>query len=123
MSRTATTPQELTPVYSRQKSFYKRAHTVPYDDGAVGLVSYNSLIAVLLPGGEYPLFNPRLESEWSSTTQKHVNDFVHQRGALGPLGKKDTLAAQRMEITEWQEYAMAVNWDYIWAAVPESTYY
>lgn len=123
MSRTATTPRELTPVYSHQKSFYKRAHTVTYDNGAIGLVSYHSLIAVLLPGGEYPLFYSHLEGRWSATTQKHVNDFVHQRGALGPLGKKATLAAQRMSATDWPEYARAVKWDYILAAVPKRKYY
>ena len=122
MSRTATTPQELAPVYSHQKSFYKRAHVVPYDNGAIGLVSYNSLIAVLLPGGEYPLFIPYLKGRWSATTQKHVNDFVRQRNALGPIDKKDTLAAQRMEFSEWREYAKAVDWGYIRAAVPKSKY-
>lgn len=123
MPRTATTPQELAPVYSHQKSFYKRAHAVPYDDGAVGLVSYGSLIAVMLPGEEYPLFIPYLEGRWSATTQKHVNDFVHQWNALGPIGKKATLAAQRMDATEWREYARAVDWGYIRAAVPKSKYY
>lgn len=111
MSRTATTSQELTPVYSRQKSFYKKARTILYDSGAVGLVSYSSLIAILLPGQEYPLFSPHIEGEWSVTTQKHVNDFVHQRGAPGPIGKKDTLAAQRMDVSEWHKYTKAVDWN------------
>lgn len=123
MSRIASTPKELMSVHSHQKSFYKRAHTVTYDNGAVGLVSYHSLIAVLLPGEEYPLLSPYLDGAWSATTQKHVNDFVHQKNALGPIGRKATLTAQRMSVTDYREYAKAVNWDYIWVTVPEPTYY
>ena len=66
---------ELTPVYDRCKSFYKKAY-VEEDGNEVRLYSYDSHVATIKEGS-YILHSL---AACSMTTRRHVNEFLAQNG-------------------------------------------
>lgn len=70
---------ELIPMYSRNKSFYKKANVVEFADGWKALYSYTTLVCEIDPDGNFH----RTWSGYSATTMKHVNDFMVQNGFGG----------------------------------------
>lgn len=76
---------ELTPVYDRCKSFYKKAYV---EDGGYEkrLYSYDTHVATIdLEDGCYVLHK---YAAYSVTTRRHVNEFLKQWG-FEALSKKE----------------------------------
>lgn len=69
----------LEPVHSSRRSFYGRAHVVKFSHGAIGLVSYSTLICVVHPGGGVQ-YTPKGVLSWSQTTGRHLKEFALQHG-------------------------------------------
>lgn len=64
---------ELTPIFSNQRSFYRKAMIKVTDKGYI-LHSYNTdVVAIDYDGKVY-----RLWSGWSATTARHINEFLQQ---------------------------------------------
>lgn len=61
---------ELSP--SRQKSYYGKAKIIKDENGEIFLQSYDTLVCYIDNGGNVK----RLWDGYSSTTMKHVNDFL-----------------------------------------------
>lgn len=76
---------ELTPVYDRRKSFYKKAYVETTEEGEKHLFSYDTLVATIKADGSYILHT---YAACSVTTRRHVCDFLYQNGHK-PLCKKD----------------------------------
>lgn len=66
---------DLVPQYSNAQSFYGKAKVIEYNDGTLELLSYNTPVARITNDGmEYE----RLESINSSTTTRHIKEFIAQ---------------------------------------------
>lgn len=64
---------ELTPVYDRRKSFYKKAWVLE-SEGVKQLLSYQTIVAEIR-NGKAEVFGTH-----SSTTLRHIKDFLYQNG-------------------------------------------
>jgi len=71
----------LNPIYSNQKSFYKKANVETHKD-VVKLESYNTIVAVK-QGNKISV-----KGYFSKTTAIHINEFLMQSGAE-KLSKKE----------------------------------
>ena len=69
-----------------QKDYYGKAKIYTGDDGATVLRSYNTNVAKITKSGDFI----RLWAGYSSTTQKHINDFRKLHG-LDAINKKQWL--------------------------------
>ena len=76
---------ELTPIYDSRKSFYKKAYVTEYTPEHSILRSYNTEVAAIKNGRFI-----RLWSDYSDTTQRHINEYRQQAG-LDPISKKEWL--------------------------------
>lgn len=74
--------EELKPVYSSQKSYYRKAYTSRQGD-TVKLKSYDTVVCEVLDGDFV-----RLWDGYSRTTMEHVNEFRQQLG-LPKLSKSE----------------------------------
>lgn len=68
----------LEPIYTRQKSFYKKAEVLETKIGKF-LRSYGTIVAFI--GNDNRFY--RTWHDYSVTTMNHVNDFLHQNGISG----------------------------------------
>jgi hypothetical protein len=78
----------LRPIYNHQKSFYKKARVIQNNNG-IHLTSYNTVVAVI----DTSLDRDKaltVFGTYSSTTLKHIKDFMYQYGYSVPC-KKDIL--------------------------------
>ena len=64
---------ELKPIYSREKSFYRKA-IVEIEDNKKTLYSYNTKVAVI--EGEKAI----VVNIYSATTLRHIKEFLKQNG-------------------------------------------
>ena len=64
---------ELKPIYSREKSFYRKA-IVEIEDNKKTLYSYNTKVAVI-EDNRAIVFNT-----YSATTLRHIKEFLKQNG-------------------------------------------
>lgn len=90
---TTNTPKTvyLEPVYSKSKSFNNKATVTTFEDRTI-LRSYETLVAKL-EGGVMTLHNT---DKWSSTTVRHVHEFIQQNGYIineTPSIKKSLLSS------------------------------
>ena len=67
------TKTELMPVIDSRKSFYKKAYTLTEDDKII-LLSYSTRVAEIKDG------NAKIFGTYSSTTLRHIKDFLYQNG-------------------------------------------
>ena len=67
------TKLELIPVYSSQKSFYKKAY-VEIDGNVTTLRSYNTEVVIIMDGEINVL------GRYSPTVMKHIKEFLEQLG-------------------------------------------
>ena len=67
----------LVPVNSR-KSFYGKAVAIEEDNGEIKLKSYNTIVAKIVNGKFYRLWNG-----YSMTTMNHINAFISFYGIEG----------------------------------------
>lgn len=84
---------ELKPMYSNQKSFYKKALVEESDDGDVTLISYDTKILTIT-------HDDRIIAQWSGytvTTQKHICEFAFQLFGV-PCDKKTWAAIKEGRI-------------------------
>lgn len=82
---------ELKVIYGREKSFYKKAFT-RFENGYLILRSYNTDVIAIKDGEVI-----RLWWDYSSTTMRHINEFLSQAG-INQGGKKywDSLPVQNI---------------------------
>lgn len=69
---------KLDPITNRQKSFYGKAKVHYYDNGIIGLQSYDTVVCTIKDG--------KLRRHWggySVTTMNHINEFVSQHNIDG----------------------------------------
>lgn len=67
--------KELRPILYKQKSYNDKAY-IKYDNGIISLYSYGTLVAKL---NDYELVYLTNDiSHYTLTTNKHINDFLHQ---------------------------------------------
>lgn len=87
--------QELKAIHDSHKSFYNRAYIAWSEKQEfLWLISYNTVVAVIDAQGFH-----RLWDGYSSTTMRHVNEFIRQSGM-------DGLTAQ-----EWRDLPVEFrNW-------------
>lgn len=79
-----TITEELKPIHSRRKSFYKKAFvTLDSDTESYTLRSYQTIVAQVT-GEELT----RMWNGWSATTARHIDEFCKQLGFYG-IGKHD----------------------------------
>lgn len=88
---------ELRPDFLSQKSFYGKARyaSVPQKDGGMTfiLMSYDTMVAAITehPGREEPTVELHNVAMYSSTTVKHVREFLRQGCGLPNLTKAQIL--------------------------------
>ena len=63
---------ELTPRYDRRSSFYGKAHLIIHEDGKIQLQSYETIVA------EYADGKMKVFGHYSTTTSRHVREFIRQ---------------------------------------------
>ena len=73
---------ELQPQYDSRKSFYKKANVYRDDKGHLLLMSYSTIVAEITDGMATEDGNPsvKVNGWYSSTTARHINDFLYQHG-------------------------------------------
>ena len=64
--------EELEPRFDRRKSFYKKAYIIFMRDDTILLQSYDTIIAVLYPNGDFEF------SKYSQTSNRHLKEFMKQ---------------------------------------------
>ena len=64
--------EELEPQFDKRKSFYKKAYIIYMKDDTILLQSYDTIIAVLQPNGDFD-FN-----KYSYTSNRHLYEFMRQ---------------------------------------------
>ena len=64
--------EELEPRFDRRKSFYKKAYIIFMRDDTILLQSYDTIIAVLYPNGDFEF------SKYSYTSNRHLREFMRQ---------------------------------------------
>ena len=60
------------------KSFYGKAIAIEHDNGVVELKSYDTIVAKIVDGKFYRLWN-----DYSATTMRHINAFIDKYGISG----------------------------------------
>lgn len=65
---------ELSAIWDSRKSFYSKAR-VNNNDGDLELISYNTRVAVVYPDGTASVYGT-----YSSTTLRHIKEFLLQNG-------------------------------------------
>lgn len=65
---------ELSAIWDSRKSFYGKAR-VKNNDGDLELISYNTRVAVVYPDGTASVYGT-----YSSTTLRHIKEFLLQNG-------------------------------------------
>lgn len=63
---------ELKPRFDRRKSFYKKAYIIYMRDDTILLQSYDTIIGVLQPNGDFEF------SKYSYTSNRHLYEFMRQ---------------------------------------------
>lgn len=63
---------ELEPRFDRRKSFYKKAYIIYMRDDTILLQSYDTIIGVLQPNGNFEF------SKYSYTSNRHLYEFMRQ---------------------------------------------
>lgn len=66
--------QRLEPIYTDVKSFYNKATVIKYDNGDKELLSYTTKVAMVKEG------EAEVYGTYSSTTLKHIKEFLRQNG-------------------------------------------
>lgn len=79
---------KITEIYNldpddNHKSFYGKARVIRWENGAVGLISYNTIVLFVDPDGN--VFDAW--GDWSATTGRHIKAFC-KRFNLDCYGKK-----------------------------------
>lgn len=69
---------ELLPLRDRAKSFYGKATVTEYNEKLIVLTSYNTEVC-RIENGKFI----RMWGGYSSTTMRHVNEFIYQYGIMG----------------------------------------
>lgn len=64
--------EELEPRFDRRKSFYKKAYIIYLHDDTILLQSYDTIIGVLQPNGDFEF------SKYSYTSNRHLYEFMRQ---------------------------------------------
>lgn len=64
--------EELTAIYDRRKSFYKKAFIIYYDKDTLLLQSYNTIVAHIYKG------KFKSYGKYSQTTSRHQREFEEQ---------------------------------------------
>lgn len=64
--------KELEPRFDRRKSFYKKAYIIFMRDDTILLQSYDTIIGVLYPNGDFDF------SKYSYTSNRHLYEFMRQ---------------------------------------------
>lgn len=73
---------ELKPVFNRQKSFYGKAKIIIKKD-KLELYSYDTLVAEIeRDGNKCRVFLDNDNDLYSSTTSRHIKDFMFQNGIM-----------------------------------------
>ena len=83
---------DLQPQYDSRKSFYGKAKVYKDDKGHLILKSYGTEVAKITDGIATEDGQPKVEvyGWYSSTTARHINDFLYQHGF-------DTMSKKEME--------------------------
>ena len=81
--------KELKPIYSRRKSFYKKAHIITTDDGEIILQSYTTNVACYNPHTNQLI---KLWNGYSRTTMEHIAEFCAQFNIEFTPSKRNWLA-------------------------------
>ncbi|ATG86378.1 hypothetical protein LpeD_115 [Lactobacillus phage LpeD] len=76
---------ELQPQLDNAKSFCKKAYTLHNNDGCIDLQSYDTIVASFKDG----LIT--VNDTYSSTTLRHIKEFIYQMTGIQGLTKKDIL--------------------------------
>lgn len=73
---------ELTPIYDRAKSFYKKANVYRDDNGNLLLMSYTTIVAKIIDAIMTEDNEAKVEvyGYYSKTTARHINEFLKQNG-------------------------------------------
>jgi hypothetical protein len=64
--------EELEPRFDTRKSFYKKAYIIFMRDDTILLQSYDTIIGVLYPNGEFEF------GKYSYTSNRHLREFMRQ---------------------------------------------
>lgn len=80
----------LEPQYDHSKSFYKKAKVYRDDKGHLLLMSYSTIVAEITDGiaTEDGRSTVKVNGWYSSTTSRHINDFLYQHG-FKTMSKKE----------------------------------
>lgn len=74
---------DLSPIYTRQKSFYGKAKVYAYEHGSDNcytLLSYGTAVVSVYVGPDNIPHIKRLWDGYSATTIRHVNELLMQQG-------------------------------------------
>lgn len=103
---------DLMPLYTNQKSFYGKARVYAVEDGRDNyytLHSYGTAVVSVYVGPDDIPYMKRLWDSYSSTTMRHVNEFLIQEG----FTKLSARAWRAMEIGKFYSqvdvYALGKN--------------
>lgn len=86
----------LQPKYDSRKSFYKKAKVYRDGMGRLLLMSYCTIVAIITDGILAEDGHPTVEIKgwYSSTTARHINDFLYQHG-FPTMSKKEMERQQK----------------------------
>lgn len=76
---------ELQPQLDNAKSFYRKAFTRHNNDGSIDLQSYDTVVASFKDN------KLTVKDTYSSTTLRHIKEFIYQTTGVQGLAKKDIL--------------------------------
>ena len=81
---------DLQPQYDSRKSFYGKAKVYRDDAGHLLLMSYSTIVAEITDeiATEDGQSKVKVNGWYSSTTARHINDFLYQHG-FGTMSKKE----------------------------------
>lgn len=74
---------ELQPQLDNAQSFYKKAYTLHNNDGSIDLKSYDTIVATFKDD------KLTVNDTYSSTTLRHIKEFIYQVTGVTGLTKKD----------------------------------
>lgn len=81
---------DLEPRHDRRKSFYGKAKVYKDDKGHLLLMSYSTIVAEITDGiaTEDGRSTVKVNGWYSTTTARHINDFLYQHG-FKTMSKKE----------------------------------
>lgn len=81
---------DLEPRYDSRKSFYGKAKVYKDDKGHLLLMSYSTIVAEITDGiaTEDGRSTVKVNGWYSTTTARHINDFLYQHG-FKTMSKKE----------------------------------